>query len=276
MKKMPFLAAAGAFTLCCAMPLRSASVTETYPDVDIVSIQDQPMTMPGSLFRSIDPQEKFRAADSYTASLNVFLIQDRKNGVNALIDAGYGRTGGGLLKELEKRKLGPEDISAVFITHIHPDHVGGLTAPDGTAAFPKARIYIARREYEEWSRDASRAGLAKHLTPNREKIVLVDYDAEVKPYGLVPLYRPGHTPGHTVFRLKLSQKENKEKIIFFVGDIVHAAGLQIPHPEFCARFDMTPETAVKSRREMLEKAEFWYGAHLPFPGIIRIENGLRK
>ena len=128
------------------------------------------MTMPGSLFRSIDPQEKFRAADSYTASLNVFLIQDRKNGVNALIDAGYGRTGGGLLKELEKRKLGPEDISAVFITHIHPDHVGGLTAPDGTAAFPKARIYIARREYEEWSRDASRAGLAKHLTPNRERI----------------------------------------------------------------------------------------------------------
>ena len=36
---------------------------------------------------------------------------------------------------------------------------------------------------------------------------------------------------------------------------------------------MDPETAVKSRRELLHKADHWFGAHIPFPGKIRIKRG---
>ncbi|MBQ9336634.1 MAG: MBL fold metallo-hydrolase [Lentisphaeria bacterium] len=239
------------------------------PDVDIISIQDAAMTMPGTLFHSIRPDADLRPAESYAASLNVFLIRDRRNGKLALIDTGFGRKDCALLKELSRRQIKPEDISAVFITHIHPDHVGGLTTPDGRPVFPNAKIYIARKEYEAWSKDQSRARLAIHLAPNRKNIVLLDYDKEVKPWGLTPLFYPGHTPGHTVFRMKLARPDGA-RTIYFVGDIVHAAELQIPNPDFCARFDMAPETAVKSRCELLDKAVFWYGAHLPFPGIIRI------
>ena len=270
MKKLSALFVSVSSLLLCAAPSESGMAAESYPGLDIVSIQDSPMTMSGRLFRSIRPRAKFRPADSYRASLNVFLLRYPKTGKLALIDAGFGRADSALPKRLARLNIKPEDISAVFITHIHPDHVGGLTAPDGKALFPNAKIYIARREYEAWSNDPSRARLAGHLTPYRKNLVLLDYGKEVAPYGLTPLYYPGHTPGHTVFRMKAARPEKEVRTIYFVGDIVHAAELQIPHPEFCARFDMEPETAVKSRCELLDKAVYWYGAHLPFPGIIRI------
>ena len=254
-----------------AAPNQNGIVKFSYPERDIFSLQDQSMRMPGRMFRSIVPGEKFRSAESYPASLNVFLIRDKKNGRNYLIDAGYGKPHSKLLPLLAKLDLRPEDIAAVFITHIHPDHVGGLTAPDGTPAFPKAKIYIARKEYDEWVKDTGREGLARHLNPNRKNLVLTDYDREIKPYGLTPLYYPGHTPGHTVFRMQLAQPGKKSVTVYFVGDIVHAADLQIPRPEFCAGFDMEPQTAVRSRRELLLNADRWYGAHIMFPGVIRIE-----
>ena len=263
-----FLAAALLFG---AEPQNEGIFMESYPDRSIVAIQDQSMTMPGSLFRSIAPDEIFKPAASYRASLNVFLIRDRQSGKNALIDVGYGKADSRLFKKLAALNVKPEEISAVFITHIHPDHVGGLTTPEGKPAFPNAKIFIARKEYEEWRKDPSRAGLARHLTPNRERLVLLDYDREVAPFGITPLFYPGHTPGHTVFEMKVARDGKSPETIWFVGDIVHAAELQIPHPEFCARFDKVPETAVKSRRRLLENAPRWHGAHLPFPGVVTID-----
>ena len=145
-----------------------------------------------------------------------------------------------------------------------------MTTPEGKPAFPNASILIARKEYEAWRKDPSRAALARHLTPNLDRLVLLDYDKEIAPFGITPLCCPGHTPGHTVFRMAVTREGNAPEPVFFVGDIVHAGELQIPHPQFCARFDREPETAVKSRRELLENAPVWHGAHLPFPGVVRV------
>ena len=271
MKKFAAFAFVAAAPLFAAEPPGEGGVfMEAYRECRIVAIQDQSMTMPGRLFSSIDPNETFKPAKAYAASLNVFLVQDLRSGKNALIDAGYGKAENRLVEKLAVLNVKPEDISAVFITHIHPDHVGGLTTPEGKAAFPNASILIARREYEEWRRDPARAALARHLTPNLDRLILLDYDREVAPFGLTPLYYPGHTPGHTVFRMAVTREGNAPEPVFFVGDIVHAGELQIPHPQFCARFDKTPATAVKSRRELLKAAPVWHGAHLPFPGIARI------
>ena len=271
MKKL--LAACAAISAAVQIEAAPNGVVKfSYPERDIFSIQDQSMSMSGKLFRSIQSREKFQPVDSYQASLNVFLIMDGKSGKKYLIDAGYGKPHSELLPQLEKLNLKPSDIDAVFITHIHPDHVGGLTTADGKPTFPNAKIYIARREYGEWLKDPKRKDLARHITPNQKNLVLVDYDEEMKPYGLTPLSYPGHTPGHTVFRMELAQKEKPDKkTIYFVGDIVHAAELQIPRPQFCAGFDMAPHTAVKSRTELLRTADHWFGAHIMFPGVIRID-----
>ena len=234
-----------------------------YPDREITAIQEQAMMMPGSLFHS--SSEKLQLRKAYPASCNVFLMT-LKDGTRCLIDAGFGR---GLFRQLRELQIPRETISAVFITHIHPDHVGGLIDEDGKAAFSKAKIYISRKEYEAWKKDAARARMAGCLEPYRSRIVLLDYGKEVQPYGLIPLDYSGHTPGHTVYRIG-----NRSE--YFVGDIVHAVDLQVPHFSYCARYDMNPRRAVASRKGMLIQRGTWYGAHIPYPGKIEIVREVLK
>ena len=46
---------------------------------------------------------------------------------------------------LEKVGVTPQQIEAIFITHLHFDHVNQIED------FPNARIYLQRKEYEGWS-----------------------------------------------------------------------------------------------------------------------------
>lgn len=246
-----------------------------YKDHTIYSIQDQANRMPKTLFKSVDPEYKITMPDSFEASANVFLVRHKKKDFCYLVDAGFGNRKSGLLRGLNVLKISPQKIGAVFITHIHPDHVGGLLTPDGRKAFPAAKVYIARKEYEMWEKDPYRRALKKFLTPYHADLVLFNYDQDRSKSGMIPRCYPGHTPGHTVFELSV-QKEAKNgravtKKLNFVGDIVHAADLQIPHPVFCARFDIDPKMAYRSRHKLLNvKDTVWLGAHLPFPGVVRI------
>ena len=216
----------------------------------IYAIQDAPTRPKASLFTSVNPSEPFRQSTAdYAGSVNVFIVENTANRQRLMIDAGFGAPMGRLVETMRKAGLEPDSVSDILITHIHPDHVGGLKA------FPKAKIHIAGLEYREWLRDRSRAKLGRFL-PEEKELRLFDY-GEVMP-GVTAIKCAGHTPGHTVFRIG---------DIWFVGDIVHAADLQIAHPDFCAAYDMNPAEAAASRRRAL--SEFhgtWFGAHIPFPG----------
>lgn len=222
-----------------------------YPDCRIYAVQDASNRFPAKLFASIDPQERFvQTEKDYAGSVNVFIVEFNAGKRRVMIDSGFGAPKGRLLTEMKKSGIPPESISDILITHIHPDHAGGL--PD----FPNARIHIAKDEYDAWAKDASRKNLAKYM-PDEKKPDLFAYDTEIVP-GLKALKVPGHTPGHTVFQMGDR---------YFVGDIVHAASLQIAHPAFCARYDMDPQMAFESRSKALKdfRGE-WFGAHIPFPG----------
>ncbi len=223
-----------------------------YPDYKIYAVQDASNRFPASLFSSTDPQERFtQTAKGYPGSVNVFIVEFKDDGKRVMIDTGYGPGKGKLLTEMKKADILPESISDILITHIHPDHVGGLQS------FPNAKIHIAREEYEAWEKDDSRKALAQCL-PVKEALDLFEYGTEAVS-GLTALKFAGHTPGHTVFQMKDD--------CYFVGDIVHAADLQIAHPSYCARYDMNPEASVASRRKALkELSGKWFGAHIPFPG----------
>jgi beta-lactamase superfamily II metal-dependent hydrolase len=81
------------------------------------------------------------------ASINAFLI--KYEGKLILIDAGsselVGPTGGKLRQSLRAAGAPPENITDVFVTHIHPDHTGGLMNGN-TKVFPNATIRINKRE----------------------------------------------------------------------------------------------------------------------------------
>ena len=181
-----------------------------------------------------------------------------------LIDAGNDQRRGFLKGKLDTLKIDPATIKAVFITHIHPDHVGGLLW-NNAPLFPNATIYIARDEYEAWQKDANRAALGKYLMPYQSRLQLIAYGQPL-PGGLLPIKKAGHTPGHTVYKLALSATD----AAIFVGDILHAVELQVPHPEFCARYDSAPAEAIKSRLEIYSEKALLFGAHFPFPGCATI------
>lgn len=225
-----------------------------YPDCRIYTILDAPNRFPATLFVSVDPQERFvQTAGDYAGSVNVFIVEFKNEKKRVMIDAGFGVRRGKLLTEMKKADITPESISDILITHIHPDHVGGL--PD----FPKAKIHIAQEEYEAWEKDLSRKYLAKYL-PEKENLSLFAYCTEVVP-DLKAIKAAGHTPGHTVFQMKDR---------YFVGDIVHAVDLQIAHPFFSSRYDMKPQEAAASRRKVLKEFRGeWFGAHITYPGKYR-------
>jgi glyoxylase-like metal-dependent hydrolase (beta-lactamase superfamily II) len=58
----------------------------------------------------------------------------------ALIDAGNDKAGAAILTELSRRNLDPDAVTAIFITHGHPDHTGAI------ALFPKAQVMSLDRE----------------------------------------------------------------------------------------------------------------------------------
>src|SRR5579864_326434 len=72
-----------------------------------------------------------------------------------LVDAGSGTWFGGgrfghLLANLRSAGYTPEEVDIVLVTHLHSDHIGGLTTQDGKIVFPNADIYVAKADNDFW------------------------------------------------------------------------------------------------------------------------------
>src|SRR5229473_2228618 len=176
-----------------------------------------------------------------------FLVNNGKQVI--LVDAGAGEWWGGgafgrLGASLRSAGYTPEQVDLVVITHMHSDHIGGLSTRDGKRLFPNAELYVAKAEADFWLSHEIAEGIK-----------------------IVPL--PGHTPGHTGY--EFSSKGQK---ILFWGDIIHAASAQLKHPEVSAVFDIDPAAAVATRANLLPvlaKEDVLIGSpHLPFPGLGRL------
>jgi glyoxylase-like metal-dependent hydrolase (beta-lactamase superfamily II) len=93
-------------------------------------------------------------------------------------------------------------------------------------------------------------------------------DAEIVP-GVRAIATPGHTPGHSFFRV-----ESEGKVLVLWGDLIHAKDLQFRAPGIAIRYDLDSRAAVAQRKAALRDAAakgYLVGApHIPFPGIGRV------
>src|SRR6266481_461432 len=213
-----------------------------------------------------------------------FLVNTGKQLI--LVDAGAGTWWGGgalgrLLGSLRSAGYTPEEVDLVLVTHLHSDHVGGLTTDDGKRVFPKADVYVAKAESDFWLAPEIAAKAPKDAQPffRSAQAIAAPYikagkwhtftgsEQIVGGMQLVPL--PGHTPGHTGY--EFSSKGQK---ILFWGDIVHAQRVQLQHPEVTAVFDIDQAAAAATRNQLLLKLAgedvLIAAPHLLFPGLGRL------
>lgn len=225
--------------------------------------------------------KKYAPGGKSPSGVLCFLLET-DNGLT-LIDTGNGNAADHanpslLMSGLEAIKIAPEKIDSIIITHMHGDHIGGLSQ-DGKAAFPNATIKIGRLEHDFWLSDESLKRFpdrqanfdkAKRMMElYKGKVEIFDFGGEVIP-GVTAVDARGHTPGHTALLI-----ESGDAKLLCVGDLVHSAALQFARPDVNARYDMYPTQAHYTRRDIMQKAA-WNklpiaGMHLPFPGVGRVE-----
>src|SRR6202165_5081809 len=213
-----------------------------------------------------------------------FLVNTGKQLI--LVDVGAGTWWGGpvfgrLAGSLRGAGYTPEEVDIVLVTHLHSDHIGGLTTQDGKRVFPNADVYVAKRESDFWLSPEIAAKAPKYAHPFSQsaQAIAAPYikagkwhtfsgsEPIVDGVQVIPL--PGHTPGHTGY--EFSSKGQK---ILFWGDIIHALRVQLQHPEVTAIFDIDPTAAAATRNQLLPKLAsedvLIAGPHMNFPGLGRL------
>ncbi|OXB07743.1 MBL fold metallo-hydrolase [Flavobacterium pectinovorum] len=216
----------------------------------------------------------------YNINFSAFLIVLKEQRI--LVDTGcgtfMGSGAGNLVTNLKAVGLGPEDITAVLITHAHADHVGGLINASNERVFPNATVYLNKAEKDYWlsavnkkNADASNQPIfdqvEKALTPYIavNKIKTFSAGSVIIP-GISTIDTHGHTPGSTAYLL-----ESGSQKMLFAGDIVHIAPVQFSNPEVTIDFDISQPTAKATRArefEIMASKGYWVAApHMPFPGI---------
>ena len=235
--------------------------TATESKLHVIFDNPAPRTMPLALFGEVpsDLVASLDIADGIPSSVSVMLLE--KDGQQLLFDGGNGNEDSRLLPCLQELGFASSDIDAIFITHLHGDHIGGLVK-DNQPVFPQAKLYIPSVELDAWTQAPNVQALVTAYGENVVKFAIGD----VLPCGVEAMAAYGHTPGHTIYRT-----DNK----LIVGDIMHGLALQMEHPDFCARFDMDHEKAIASRKAVLEqvKKEGWtmFGMHFPTADGVKVE-----
>ena len=165
---------------------------------------------------------------------------------------------------------------------MHPDHVGwNVSRIDGNESptFPNARYVAHEADWAayETPRDSEIFGYdwwLQTVTPLHRLGVLDLIDGETELTGeLTVTPTPGHTPGS----MSLIINSGGEKA-FIMGDVFHGPE-QVTETDWVFHYDMDPEIAGATRRNMLDRAESETAAiaichHSGFGRVIR-ESGKR-
>ncbi len=260
-------------------------------EIQCIAISDGTFSYPTNWVFSNVPQKQLEdslrdhelPSDQVVTPYTCLLVKTGKHKV--LIDTGadgMAPTTGDLMKQLRAEGTSPEEITAVVLSHGHPDHIGGVLDANQKPAFPNARYMMSKIEWNFWTGDPNlnSTGLNDHLKellincarsnlpPLAERIELLDGEKEVVP-GVYAIPAPGHTPGHLALVISSSNKQ----LLHMSDAVLHPMNLE--HPAWRNVFDLNEDTAATTRQRLLDRAAADDAAvlayHFPFPGLGRVK-----
>ena len=252
-------------------------------NVEITAVHDGDGALPISMvFPGVDPElwlpyqqkypECFNGDNNENIALPFECYVIRSEGHTILVDTGVGSMAtnpgtvtafasgvdGRLLLDLQTAGVNKEDIDTVFLTHLHPDHVGWNVNNDGPTpvpSFPNARYVFHQDDWEAFRppRDSEVFGFTfweETLAPLKGAGVIEPLSGEHSITSeITAILTPGHTPGS----MSLAIDSGGEKALV-MGDVFHGPP-QVSEPSWVFAFDADPDTAVQSRSRMLDRAE---------------------
>jgi len=169
-----------------------------------------------------------------------------------------------LEKSLAKHGFGSNDITDVFLTHLHFDHCGGAIKREGDKLVPtfKNATYWSNERHWKWATEPNErekaSFLKENILPIKEsgqlKFIPVGTDASyIQPFasGITENISVIMVSGHTdAMMLPVIQYGNKT--IVYMADLLPSVG-HIPLPYVMA-YDMFPLTTLHEKRSFLKDA----------------------
>jgi glyoxylase-like metal-dependent hydrolase (beta-lactamase superfamily II) len=185
-----------------------------------------------------------------------------------------------LLKSLAGRGVSPEQVTHVFLTHLHFDHAGGLLSAwhegrEPGLLFPNAQYYVSEAAWERANhphlRDrASFIPQLNELLKKSGRLTVFEpkeaFSFDELEFGCFP--SEGHTPGLMCFDLHY-----KGGRLVYVSDLI--PGQPWVHLPISMGYDRFPELLIEEKSNLLatlEKKDTWiYYVHDPEIALSRVE-----
>jgi len=241
----------------------------------------QPIFAPGIEKRKVDAaMVDSIPKDAVDAAINVLVIKKEKRII--LIDTGSGALmgdqAGRFLKNLNLAGITAEEVTDIFVTHLHGDHIGGIIDPKGDLVFKNASYYLSHLEYHFWMSEnpdfsqsknegsnADSITLARNIVSAiKDKLILYHFGETILDCIQTELAE-GHTPGHPVLTIFSDNQAMRHMV-----DAVHTM-LLISHPEWGTQWDVNFQKGISTRKRILEEQFISKGltmsCHLPWPGL---------
>ncbi|NMG75113.1 MBL fold metallo-hydrolase [Aromatoleum diolicum] len=254
---------------------------------EVTALYDGAIELDTKLLKNANPEDlnrmlarMFVGNPKMQTAVNAYLINTGTNLV--LVDAGaaklFGPGLGYVIDNMKAAGYDPAQVDTVIVTHLHPDHIGGLGDPTSPPVFPNATVFVSLTDHDFWMSPQAAAA----ATPEMQGFFKIARETAA-PYqargkwrtfaegtelvtGLRAVKAYGHTPGHTAF----SVESAGQKLLIW-GDLVHAHAVQFAQPGVSIEFDFDQTQAIATRRSimysMAASKTLVAGMHLPFPGI---------
>ncbi|MBA2746471.1 MAG: MBL fold metallo-hydrolase [Flavisolibacter sp.] len=157
-----------------------------------------------------------------------------------------------------------DDITDVFLTHLHFDHCGGAIKKEGDKLIPafKNATYWSNEKHLNWAlhpNDREKASFLKeNILPISEsgQLKFIDLpsgeqEEKLQQSDFIDGFSVRFVNGHTE-KMMLPQLSYKGRTIVYMADLLPSAG-HIPIPYVMA-YDMFPLTTLKEKKSFLQEA----------------------
>jgi glyoxylase-like metal-dependent hydrolase (beta-lactamase superfamily II) len=194
-----------------------------------------------------------------------------------------------LEKSLLQKGFHPNDITDVFLTHLHFDHSGGCIkwSKDGKSLLPvfKNATYWSNQDHWEWATKPNArekaSFLKENILPIQESGQLQFVDKPTSAFSATSaldfgiLFVDGHTDKQMIPHI-----QHKDKTLVFMADLLPTAG-HLPLP-YVMGFDTRPLLTLGEKDSLLNEAAdknyyLWleHDAHNPIITVEHTEKGVR-